>query len=527
MKKMLVCLLIGGWSLGVFATDLFWRDAVSVGNWDDPNNWSTNSTSDPIAVPGVSDTAFIFRQQISQTMLGLNSEWTVGKLTILSDRNTTTFDFTNCVLHSLDGFSIVGTGWTPGPRLVINNGKFDANGKDFYVGANRYYPSVTVELTGPGAEITNAIINMSTGSDETLIVSNGAKILSSQFLGYGGTVNSVSNTVIITGTNTVMSAPSLEEVTSPSFRIGDLSTDITFTVSDGAQLILPDKFPSERFRIGGVQTRFLVNHAVVTNIGGYNAINGTECEMRIENEGAAYINGADGYFWISGSDNQVLIDRSLFYRTWVVANISWYALSIGRNIGDTGNRFILQNNSLLQDTDGYLCVGYDGSTNELAVSDSTILSENGTVCIGFTTNSINNLATFNNGVLKTKAFNVVSQNQLAISGSNTLILATNITFQGGSALTFTIPAEGYRQAPVQAINSLTFGAGETTIRVEADEAFSRAGGGWVTLATSGNAITYAGSFNWILPTGAKVDLTNAKLIRVYLPSAKKWVLQLI
>lgn len=66
--------------------------------------------------------------------------------------------------------------------------------------------------------------------------------------------------------------------------------------------------------------------------------------------------------------------------------------------------------------------------------------------------------------------------------------------------------------PIQSSGTLAFGGGPVTATVD-PSAFRAAGGRRTVLMTNSvAAITYAVPVNWVLPPGAKIDLSNPRCV---------------
>jgi len=511
--------------------DLTWNNTVDRGNWSDGSSW----------VGGI---APVFSNGVSMTTRGgktthINAQdetLAVRSASFWVNSGTFVFGLTNSTLR-LNGDAALATntmsgagsafgifGW-PGPttadHVVLTHGTLDLGNSALDIGYSSTYGYNTFDAVSSNACVLNPrfrIANRSGGCG--LTVSNGAQVVGARlWLGHYAAWDC---TVRIANAGTVFRAH--EASVGGDFEIGGhaAATNCQLIVEDGAQLIFASN-PNQAYTVtmAGVNTRMLVDNATVTNFGGYRAVNGKNAGLEVRNNGRLFVDNSQ-YLNVGAESGQcgnaLIVDNSLCHRLNLLNSYS-YGTTVGANVGSDSNRLVLVNGATFRtdraDTNTIYCytiIGSGGSFNELVISNSLFETPGMRLTAGYSAGAVGNRIAAHNGTIRTRWLEVKTGNALAVSGTNTLIAAESITFGAGATLAFTVPAGGYAVPPIQSSGTLAFGGGPVTATVD-PSAFRAAGGRRTVLMTNSvAAITYALPVNWVLPPGAKVDLSNPRCV---------------
>ena len=519
-------LFIASFAASVAYGDLTWNNSVDLGKWSGGSSWVGG-----IAPVFSNSVAITTRAQKTTYINAQDETLAVKTATFWVNQGTFVFGLTNSTLrlngdYSLTtnamntaqaGFGIYGVTSTTADHVFLTHGTLDFGFTGLDIGYSPSYVYNTFDAVSPDACVLNPRFRIAYKSGGCcLTVSNGAQVVGARlWLGHYAAWDC---TVRVANAGTVFRAN--EASVSGDFEIGSnaAATNCQLIVEDGAQLIFASN-PNQTYtvKMGGVNTRMLIDNASVTNFGGYYAVNGQGARIEVRNNGRLFVDNCQ-YFNV-GTDggqcgNALIVDNSLCHRLNVLNNYS-YGTTVGVSAGANSNRLVFVNNATFRtdrgDTNSLYCytvVGCGGSFNELVISNSLFETPGMRLTVGYSTGAVSNRIVAHNGTIRTRWLEVNAGNRLTVSGTNTLIAAETITFGVGASLDFTVPAGGYAVPPIQSSGTLAFGGGPVTATVD-PSAFRAAGGRRAVLMTNSvSAISYAQPINWVLPPGAKIDTSN-------------------
>lgn len=296
MKQVLI---IASFAASVAHGALTWSNTVERGSWSAGSSWTGG------IAPGLSDTVSMSTRAQKTTYINAQDE----ALAVISamfwvNGGTFVFGLTNSILrlngnYSLAtnamntaqaGFGIYGWGGpTTADHVVLTHGTLDFGNTCLDVGYSKNYSYNSFDAVSPDACVSNPRIRIaSTSGSNCLTVSNGAQVVGARL--WLGHYPAWDCTVRIANAGTVFRAH--EASVGGDFEIGahSAATNCQLIVEDGASLIFAST-PSQAYtvKMGGVNTRMLVDNATVTNFGGYWAVNGKGARLEVLNNGRLFV----------------------------------------------------------------------------------------------------------------------------------------------------------------------------------------------------------------------------------------------
>jgi T5SS/PEP-CTERM-associated repeat protein len=325
----------------------------------------------------------------------------------------------------------------------------------FVTGTNTIWSASNMYL-GYSGNSTNSSGQL-VGLSNSLVISNGAKVLLSSGLYVGNqSGTNGNNTVLVTGTNSTLS-------NGGGMYLGYSENGDTVTVSDGAKLLSSNDYIGYN---GGSSNSMLVTGAgsTYTNSGflQIGSSNSAGNSLVISNGAKVLLSGALSVGYYGNGNNTVLVTGANstlsngggmnlgYWENGDTVTVSDGAKLIGSNdyIGyatASNNTMIVTGSGSLYTNSGDLGIGDDGSGNSLVVSNGATVAVKGNITVSLSDGNTNNSVTIaSGGTLTASNITIASP-----SGSSAVV---NVGTYGGNDTNVTLGAP-----------TITFGSGTGTV----------------------------------------------------------------